>query len=119
MPWGWSLRYQMMNSDERQVGDLGGSSGASSPRSSASPGHASDVRKVGYFGPVSPDGQGDRQNYCVPMLRFLLSPRSQTMSQNELRFTLEMPDCCLNLLFLPRGRTPPPPVIATPLSKLQ
>ena len=27
------------------------------------------VRKVGYFGPVFPDGQGDRGNYCVPMRR--------------------------------------------------
>ena len=25
--------------------------------------------KVGYFGPLFPDGQGDRSNYCVPMRR--------------------------------------------------
>ena len=24
---------------------------------------------VGYFGPIFPDGQGDRRNYCVPMHR--------------------------------------------------
>ena len=29
-------------------------------------GGAVPVQKVGYFGPVSPDGQGDRNNYCVP-----------------------------------------------------
>ena len=27
------------------------------------------VRKVGCFGPVFPDGQGDRGNYCVPIHR--------------------------------------------------
>ena len=27
------------------------------------------VRKVGYFGPVSPDGEGDCGHYCVPMHR--------------------------------------------------
>ena len=27
------------------------------------------MRKVGYFGPIFPDGQGDRKNYCVPMHR--------------------------------------------------
>ena len=27
------------------------------------------VRNVGYFGPVSPDGQGDRNNRCVPVHR--------------------------------------------------
>ena len=27
------------------------------------------VRKVGYFGSVSPDGQGDRSNYGVPIRR--------------------------------------------------
>ena len=27
------------------------------------------VRKVGYFGPIFPDGQGDHSNYCVPIHR--------------------------------------------------
>ena len=29
--------------------------------------YACAVRKVGYFGPISPDNQGDRNNYCVPI----------------------------------------------------
>ena len=40
----------------------------------------------------------------VGPLRFLLSPKTQINP----RFTLKMPDCCLNLLVLPRGRTLPP-----------
>ena len=27
------------------------------------------VRKVDYFGPIFPDGQGHRSNYCVPIDR--------------------------------------------------
>ena len=27
------------------------------------------VRQVGYFGPVFPDGQGDRSNHCAPTQR--------------------------------------------------
>ena len=37
----------------------------------------------------------------IGLLRLLLSPKTQIMSQNKLCFTLKMPDCCLNLLFLP------------------
>jgi len=50
---------------------------------------ACTVRKVGHFGPVSPDGQGDR---CVTtvcpsagLLGFLLGPKPQ--SQSSLHFT--------------------------------
>ena len=38
------------------------------------------------------------------LLRFLLSPRTQVMSSTSRCFTLKMPDCCLNLPFLPCGR---------------
>ena len=40
--------------------------------------------------------------YAGP-LGFLLSPKTQIKP----RFTLKMPDCCLNLLFLACGRTLP------------
>ena len=33
------------------------------------------------------------------LLRFSEGPKTQIMSQNELCFTLKMPDCCPNLLF--------------------
>ena len=44
------------------------------------------VRTVGYFRPVFPDGPGDCGNYFVQiqrLLRFLLSPAIQVMSQNN------------------------------------
>ena len=40
-------------------------------------------------------------------LRFLLSPKTQMMSQNKRCFALQMPDRCLNPLVLPRGRMLP------------
>ena len=43
------------------------------------------------------------------LLRFLLCPKTQIMRFNKLDFQLKMPDCCLNLLFLRCGRSPPPP----------
>ena len=42
---------------------------------------------------------------CTGVLRFLLSPKTQMMSQNKLYFTLQMPDCCLKLRLLPSGRS--------------
>ena len=44
---------------------------------------------------------------CTGLPRFLLSPKTQMMSQTNRCFTLKMPDCCLNLLFLPRGHMLP------------
>ena len=41
------------------------------------------------------------------LLRFLLSLKTQTMSQNKVCLPLKMPDYCLNLLFVPRGRSFP------------
>ena len=41
------------------------------------------VRKVGYFGPIFPDGQGDTVKIVLPgtgLLRFLLSPKPQIMT---------------------------------------
>ena len=40
------------------------------------------------------DGQGDRKDYCVPILKsmglgFLLSPKTQIMSENKLYFPLK------------------------------
>ena len=46
------------------------------------------MQKVGYFGPVSPDGQGDHSNYCVPMRRtaqILTQPKN---SDNDLKQTM-------------------------------
>ena len=37
------------------------------------------VQKVGYFGPLSPDGQGDCGNHCVPIHR---TARILTQSKN-------------------------------------
>ena len=72
---------------------------------------AGAVRKEGYFGPIGPPhGQGDRCNFCGPMDRTARIPTQSQNSDNEsnsLRFPLQMPDCCLNLLFLPRGRMLP------------
>ena len=69
------------------------------------------VRKVGYFGPIFPDGAGDRSNYCVPtctgLLRFVLSAKSQIMNQDKPCFTPKMPDCCPNLLLLSGRRSSP------------
>ena len=44
---------------------------------------------------------------CTGLLRFLLSPKTQTMSLTKPHFPLTTPDRCLHLLFLPRGRSPP------------
>ena len=66
-----------------------------------------DVRKIGYFGPVFPNGQGNAVSIVFPyagLLRFLLSPKAQILSQHTLYFPLKVPDRCLNLLFLPCGR---------------
>ena len=52
------------------------------------------------FYTVSPNGQGGRNTPVFPyigLLSFLLSPKTQ-MKQC---FIAKMPDCCLNLLFLP------------------
>ena len=38
------------------------------------------VRKGGHFGPVSPDGQADRGNHCVPRRR---TTQILTQSQNS------------------------------------
>ena len=88
--------------------------------------------------PLSPDRQGDRGNYRVPIRRTaqipppparleippppqggnptkggisrggrVLSPKTQIMSEHSPCFALKMPDCCLNLLVLPRGRSSP------------
>ena len=68
------------------------------------------VRKVGYFGPVFPDGQGDRSNDCVPMhgtAQILTQSKNSDDELNKLDFPLKMPDCGLNLLLLPRGRSLP------------
>ena len=54
--------------------------------------------RVGYFGPVSPDGQGDGNNDCVPIHR---TAQILNHSKNSGKAMLKMPDCCLNLLFLP------------------
>ena len=62
------------------------------------------VRKVGYFGPVSPDGQGDCGNYCLPRHRttqILTQSKNSDNKLNKLCFILKMPDFCLNLLFSP------------------
>ena len=68
------------------------------------------VRKVGYFGPVFPDGQGDRSNDCVPMhgtAQILTQSKNSDDELNKLDFPLKMPDCGLNLLLLPSGRSLP------------
>ena len=44
---------------------------------------------------------------CTGSLRFLLSPKTQIMSEHKLCFRLKMPECCLNPLVLLRGRSPP------------
>ena len=64
------------------------------------------AQKVGYFGPFFPNGQVTAVSTVFPcpgLLGLLLSSNSQIVSSNKLCFTLKMPDCCLNLLFLPRG----------------
>ena len=45
------------------------------------------VRKVGYFGPVSPDGRGDRSNCCVPMRRTAQILTQSKNSDDELKQT--------------------------------
>ena len=39
--------------------------------------------------------------------RFLLGPKTQMMSEPKRCFTVGMPDCCVNLLFLPREHSFP------------
>ena len=46
---------------------------------------AGAVRKLGYFGPAFPNGQGTAITTVFPyagLLRFLLRPKTQIMSQN-------------------------------------
>ena len=42
------------------------------------------LRKVGYFRPVSPDGQRDRSNYCVPVCRTAQILTQSNNSEDEL-----------------------------------
>ena len=68
------------------------------------------VRKVGYFGLFPPMTKMTAVTTVFPdtgLLRFLPSPKTQIMSSNKQCFTLKMPECCLNLLFLPCGRSSP------------
>ena len=70
------------------------------------------VRKGGSFGPVSPDGQGDRRHCRVPVCRTAQILTQSKNSGNEFKrcFTLQTPDCCSNLLLLPGGCSSPPVV---------
>ena len=43
------------------------------------------VRKVGHFGPVSPDGQGGCNNYCVPRHRTAQILTQSKNSDDELK----------------------------------
>ena len=64
------------------------------------------VRKVGCFGPVFPMTKVTTAATVFPdtgLLGFFLSPKTHI----RLCFTLKMPHCCLNLLFLPCGRMLP------------
>ena len=72
------------------------------------------VRKVGYFGPVFPDGQGDCGNHCVPMHRTAQILTQSKNSHNELTQTIFrtknarlLSVVYLHLLFLPCGRMLP------------
>ena len=46
------------------------------------------MQKVGYFGPISPNGQGDRSNYCVPIRRTAQIPTQSKYSDDGLKQTL-------------------------------
>ena len=46
------------------------------------------VRKVGYFGFISPDGQGDRSNYRVPIQGNTQTLTQSKTSDNELKRTM-------------------------------
>ena len=47
------------------------------------------MRKLGHFGPVFPDGQGDRGNYCVPIHGTAQMPTQSKNSDDELTLNLE------------------------------
>ena len=64
------------------------------------------MQKVGYYGPVSPDGQGDCDHYCVHMHK-TAQILTQSKNSDKAIFHTEMPDCCLNLLFWPCRRMLP------------
>ena len=66
------------------------------------------MRKVGYLDPFSLMAKGTVITTVFPdigLLRFLLSPKTEMMSESKPCFTLKMPDCRLNLLVLPCGRS--------------
>ena len=46
------------------------------------------VRKVGYFGPMFPDGPGDRSNDCVPIHRTAQILTQSQNSDNEVKQTM-------------------------------
>ena len=46
------------------------------------------VQKVGYFGPIFPDGQGDHSNYCVAIHRTTQILTQSNNSDNELKQTI-------------------------------
>ena len=53
--------------------------------------------------------QCDRGHYCVPIRRTaqIVTQSEKILSSSKLYFTLKMPNCCLNLLLLPCGRSSP------------
>ena len=58
--------------------------------------------KSGLLWTISPDGLGDSVTTVFSftgLLRFLLSSKTQIMSQNKLYSPPKMPEYCLNLLF--------------------
>ena len=67
------------------------------------------MRKVGDVRPGSPDGQGDRGHYCVPVrgTAQVLTQSANSDNSNKPCFTLKMPDCCPHPLVLPRGHMLP------------
>mmetsp|Transcript_63819 Transcript_63819/g.106521 ORF Transcript_63819/g.106521 Transcript_63819/m.106521 type:complete len:241 (+) Transcript_63819:245-967(+) len=67
-------------------------------------------RPVGYRGPVPLTPKVTAVTAVFPdtgVLRVLLSPNTQMMSENKVCSTPKMPDCRLNLLVLPCGRVLP------------
>ena len=63
------------------------------------------VRKVGYFGPMVPDRQSDTVATVIHRTTWILTQsKTQIMTYNKIRFALQMPDFCPNLLFVRCGR---------------
>ena len=88
----------------------GGGGGSSGPRDALCPRCACAVRKVGYVGPIVPEGQGDCDKSCVPTHRtaqILTQPKNSDDEVKQTIFPLKIPECRPNLLFWPCGRRSP------------